>query len=76
MSLYAKALGSADSGQRLGSHPCKEALRDEVQRLRHYGMDAKAIGQRIGVYYMNEGEKETLDKLETVLTEEFEEYGE
>ncbi|MFP4218045.1 MAG: hypothetical protein ACLFR6_04300 [Salinarchaeum sp.] len=75
MSLYAKALGSTDSGQRLGSHPCKEALREEIQRLHRHGMDAQAIGQRIGVYYMNEGETETLDKLETVLTEEFEDYG-
>jgi len=75
MSLAGKALGSATSGQRLGPHPSTQALREEVQRLRRKGMDANAIGQRIGVYYMAEGEDETLDKQETVLTEAFVDYG-
>lgn len=71
MSLYTKARGSAESGQRLGPSPSTEAIREEVQLLHRQGMDAHAIGRRIGVYYMDHGETDTLDKLETVLSEEF-----
>lgn len=70
MPQYPLPMGCAESGQRLGRSPSTEALREEIHLLRRQGLNAAAIGQRIGVYYLSINESRTLDKLETVLAEE------
>lgn len=75
MSLRDAVQGSIQSGWLLGDDPSKEELREEVQRLREQGMAANEIGKRIGTVYMAKDNKAALDRLEEVLTEEFEEYG-
>ena len=69
------ALGSLTSGTNLGSNPTKEEIKKEVERLKNKGKDANEIGKQIGVYYIMKKNNEVLDKLEEVLTEEFDDYG-
>ena len=75
MSLKEDVQGSIKTGWLLGPDPSKEDIREEVQRLKDQGKTGQEIGKQIGVYYMSKGDTETLDLLEDVLTEEFEDYG-
>lgn len=73
--ILSKALGSQRSGNKLGSSPTKREIRQEVNRLKKQGKDGMEIGKQIGVFYTAQKDTDTLDKLEEVLEDEFEDYG-
>lgn len=69
------ALGSLRSGNSLGENPSESELRREVQRLKQQGKDGYEIGEQIGAYYVVKDDNDTLDLLEEILTDEFDDYG-
>lgn len=70
------AIASIAQGTRLGLSPSKKEIESEVKGLKEKGKTAQEIGESIGAYYVVKKDNETLDKLEEVLTKEFEDYGE
>lgn len=67
--------GSIESNIVLGDDPTEDEIREYVQMKKEQGLNGQQIGQQIGVMYLVKKQKDVLDTLEEVLTEEFENYG-